>query len=144
MNQSKKKELETAQFLEHLTSFLAEGGRSQEEIEESLKMQGIDPKSALSSFHQMLIQHATTWQERAERERRRALDRLQERQSYDRLNRDELKREITSVIASIQRRGGTMSVGAYHRKFETATDDDLRSMLEDLQVQSELLGGERE
>lgn len=139
MDNADKKVRETAEFLNNLTEFLSSDEREIGEIINSLQAQGIDPVESLKRFHQILSEHAPTWQEKAARARAGLTASLETRAVRIRRARADIERDIRELVESMQALGAPVQAGAYHRKFEEARNEDLESLLEDLQFQRELL-----
>jgi ElaB/YqjD/DUF883 family membrane-anchored ribosome-binding protein len=130
-----KDKLEAAKFLDNLTSFLSDETSDVENLREGLRAEGVDHQEVTERFHQILSEFAPTWKERAERERKAALEALRTIQDRVRRTRDELVSEIRRIIETLESEGTGVVAGAYYRKFQEATDEDLKSLLEDLEVQ---------
>lgn len=128
---------EATQFLDNLESFLAENSPKPDELVEDLRAKGLDPVELVHDLNQLLAEHAPTWKQRAERERLAALESLPK--SSMKRTRHETEVGIGSLISQIQQFGVQISPGAYHQKFQVATDADLESLLEDLETQLEIL-----
>lgn len=137
MSSEEKDRLQTAKFLDNLTSFLGEGHPSAEDIIEDLRTQGVDPQELLTRFHEILSEHAPTWKERAERERAAAIQAIQPVREKPSRTRDKVASEIRQILEALRQQGTKVAAGAYYRKFDEATDQDLESLLEDLKVQLE-------
>lgn len=143
MKPDDNKSNEVARFLENLVSFLADEHRDPQEVVEHLKSQGINPDQALRRFHDLLSQHAPTWQEKAARERRAALE-APPSGPVAHHTRDEVTQQIRDLIAGMTKLGAPVVAGAYHQRFQEATDTDLESLLQDLRTQYEQLKNSKE
>ena len=139
MSGANKKTSETTRFLDNLTSFLTGDNREIGEIVDSLQMHGIDPEQSLAEFREILSKHAPTWREQATRERRLAQASIEHRNKRTRQSRPEVERRIREIVESMRTLGVAIEVGAFHRKFQEARDEDLDSLLEDLELQRNLL-----
>jgi len=139
MNAADKKASETAKFLDNLTSFLAGEGRDVEEVLGSLRAQGVNPEQSLREFREILSEHASTWREKAARARSLIEASLRSGREKVRLSRSEVEAQIREVVESMRSLGAPVEAGAFYRKFQGARDEDLESLLEDLQLQRALL-----
>jgi hypothetical protein len=139
MDNANKKARETAQFLSNLTEFVAGKEREMEEILDSLRAQGVDPGESLQQFHEILSEHAPTWQEKAARARAVLAASFETHKARTHRTRFDIEREIREIVESMRALGAPVEAGAYHRKFEGARDEDLESLLEDLYFQHEWL-----
>jgi hypothetical protein len=144
MDNADKKARETAEFLNNLTEFLSSDEREVEEIRDSLRAQGIDPDESLKRFHQILSEHAPTWQEKAARARAALTASVETHAVRIRRARADIERDIRELVESMQTLGAPVQAGAYHRKFQEARDEDLESLLADLRFQRELLAKRQE
>ena len=139
MDNANKKAGETTQFLNNLTEFLSSEDRGIEEILDSLREQGVDTDESLQRFHQILSEHAPNWREKAARARAVVAESFETHKARIGRSRSDIEREIREVVESMRALGAPVEAGAYHRKFEEARDEDLESLLEDLQFQRTLL-----
>jgi DNA-binding transcriptional MerR regulator len=144
MNSRDKRSQENAAFLDNLTSFLSDEGRSIEDVKESLREQGFDPEKAIQQFRETLADHAPSWREKALRERQKAKEALGNDRTIRTRPREEIVAEIAAVTDAMRDLGAPILVGAHHRGFEQATEGDLESLLLDLKVQRDLLRQKRE
>ena len=144
MNSRDKRSQENAAFLDNLTSFLSDEGRSVEDVKESLREQGFDPDRALQQFRETLAEHAPSWREKALRERQRAKEAFGNDRIERARPREEIVTEIRAVTDAMRSLGAPIAAGAYHRNFEQATEGDLESLLIDLKVQRDLLQQKQE
>lgn len=139
-NDVDKKAREARKFLDHLTEFLSANGLGTDELRESLRTQGVDPDESLQRFRRILSEHAPTWRERAARARASMVKSFETGEPrIPHRTRSELEREIREIVESMLGLGAAVEVGAYHRKFEEARDEDLESLLDDLRLQREWL-----
>jgi hypothetical protein len=138
MKHNKKKSDEAARFLDNLASFLTEDDTRQEDLIEDLQVSGLDPSRLKDEFRKLLSEHAPTWKEKAERERLAVSETFSKGRTTSRA-RNETVQEIQGVILAMQQMGAPVTAGAYHQKFQEATDADLESLLEDLRAQYRLL-----
>lgn len=136
---SEKDRLQAAKFLNNLAFFLSDEDREKEEIAKELRAEGLDPEAVLARFHRILSEYAPTWKERAEKERQAALAALESLREKPKRTREELVSAIRRAVEFLEGQGAGIVVGAYHRKFEQATDADLESLLADLNLQVEAL-----
>jgi hypothetical protein len=144
MDNADKKARETTEFLNNLTEFLSSDERETGEIIDSLRAQGIDPDESLKRFRQILSEHAPTWQEKAARARTALATSFETHGARMRRARADIESDIRELVESMQMLGAPVQAGAYHRKFQEARDEDLESLLEDLQFQRELLLKQKE
>jgi hypothetical protein len=135
---------ETARFLDNLTEFIVGEEQPLDEIIDSLRSQGVDPDESLRQFRNALSEHAPTWREKAASARKLLAASFETQKARVRRTRSEIEREIRETVESMRTLGAPIETGAYHRKFEEARDEDLDSMLEDLQFQRDLLIKQRE
>jgi hypothetical protein len=139
MKKADKDARETAQFLDNLTEFVTSGERELSEIRDSLREQGVDPQESVQRFRKILSESAPTWREKAARERAVLTSSFKPQQRPAGRSRTEIQEEIEAVVSSMRAMGAPVEAGAYHRKFEEAQDEDLESLLEDLELQRDLL-----
>jgi hypothetical protein len=144
MDNSDKKAREATEFLNNLTEFLSSDEREVDEIRDSLRAQGVDPDESLQRFHQILSEHAPTWQEKAARARAALATSFETHALRMHRARVDIERDIRELVESMQTLGVQVQAGAYHRKFEESRDEDLESLLEDLRFQRELLLKQKE
>ena len=144
MSSEEKDKLQAARFLDNLTSFLSDEDRKAEDTTEDLRTEGVDPQELLNHFHRILSEHAPTWKERAERERAAALQAVQPLREKASRTREKVISEIRQIVESLKQQGTEIVAGAYYRKFEEATDEDLESLLEDLKAQHEAVRRKRQ
>jgi hypothetical protein len=143
MNANDKKLSEASKFLNNLESFLTEGDPAGEELAESLRDGGLDPDRLDDALRDLLKQHAPTWRQQAERGRQSALEALSRSKEKVSRTRAEIEQRIRSTIQAMQQLGAPDTAGAYHQKFQRATDADLESLLEDLEAQYEAMKGKK-
>jgi hypothetical protein len=139
MKSNKRQSSEAARFLDNLESNLTEADPVGEELAESLREDGLDPGQLDYDLRELLKQHAPTWKQKAERERQAAMETLSRAKAALSMTRAEVEQRIRSTIESMRQLGAPDIAGAYHQKFQTATDADLESLLEDLEAQYEAL-----
>lgn len=137
MKHDEKKATEGAQFLDNLSSFLADDDPRGQDLLDDLRAKGLDPDKLTRDFHELLSKHAPTWRQRAERQRIAAIEALPRARSQR--SRPEMESEIQAVLLAMQGLGSNIHAGAYHQKFREATDHDLESMLQDLEAQLQTL-----
>lgn len=130
---------EAAKFLDNLTEFLTTEDRDAEEVAGSLREQGVDPGESLRQFHEILSEYAPTWREKAARARARLALSFESQKVRVLRSRADIQCEIREVIETMRTLGSQIEAGAYYRKFEEAQDEDLKSLLEDLRFQRDLL-----
>jgi hypothetical protein len=141
MKQNDQKSAEAARFLDNLTSFLAENTPSREDLVEDLQASGLDPNLLSNEFRELLSNHAPTWKQKAQRERLAALEVFSKGVAPTPRTRSEIEQLIRSLIRAMQQLGAPVVAGAYHQKFQQATDADLESLLQDLEAQYQILKG---
>jgi type I site-specific restriction endonuclease len=144
MGNADKAARETARFLDNLTEFIAGEEQHLDEIKDSLQTQGVDPEESLRQFRQALSEHAPTWREKAARARALLAASFETQKARVHRTRSEIEREIRDTVESMRVLGAPIEMGAYHRKFEEARDEDLESLLEDLHFQRALLLKQRD
>lgn len=144
MGNSDKTARETARFLDNLTEFIAGEEQQLDEIKDSLQTQGVDPEESLRQFRQALSEHAPTWREKAARARSLLAASFETQKARVHSTRSEIEREIREIVESMRALGAPVDAGAYHRNFEEARDEDLVSLLQDLQFQRALLIKQRD
>jgi len=139
MTNKDPKSVAAARFLDNLASFLAQDNPGREDLLNDLKASGLDPDQLSNEFRALLSEHAPTWEQKAERERKAALESLAKSSTTAPRQRDDVEQEIRGLIEAMQRLGAPVTAGAYHQKFREATDTDLESLLDDLAVQYQIL-----
>lgn len=139
MGNADKTARDTARFLDNLTEFITGEDQQLDEIMDSLRAQGVDPEESLRQFRQTLSEHAPTWREKAARARADLAASFESQKERAHRTRSEIEREIRETMESMRALGAPIEAGAYHRNFEEARDEDLESLLEDLQFQRALL-----
>jgi Pex19 protein family protein len=139
MGSTDKTARETARFLDNLTEFITREDQELDEIMDSLRAQGVDPEESLRHFREALSEHAPTWREKAARARADLAASFESQKERAHRTRSEIEREIRETMESMRALGAPIEAGAYHRNFEEARDEDLDSLLEDLQFQRALL-----
>lgn len=144
MSAADKKAGETARFLDNLTSFLAGEDRETSDILESLRAHGVNPEQSLREFREILSEHASTWREKAARARSLVAASLRSGQERVRRSRSEIEGEIRQIVESMKSLGAPVEVGAFYRKFQETREEDLDSLLEDLELQRALFLKQRE
>jgi ElaB/YqjD/DUF883 family membrane-anchored ribosome-binding protein len=144
MKHDEKKSNEAAKFLENLMSFLTDDDLHGRDLDDDLRSRGLDPQQIVTDFEQLLKTHAPSWSEKAERERLSALETLAVAKKASKVPRTTIIEQIKELIEQMQQLGAPVVAGAYHQKFQEATDTDLESLLEDLRTQYELLRGQRD
>lgn len=134
-----RKPPETAsEFLDRLTQLLASvPDRSLEELKEDLQAQGIDPERVVDRVQRLvdakLNDYRLRWQEQAKRERLAILGRLRNVTPKLPAARSDLERRFAEIISGLWGPRAQAYVHAYFRKLERITENDLRSLLEDLE-----------
>lgn len=144
MKPNNKKPSEAARFLDNLESILTSADPVGEELAESLRDDGLDPNRVDHDLRQLLEQHAPTWKQKAERERKSALEALSKSKMIAARTRAEVEQGIREIVQAMRQLGAPVIPGAYHQKFQESTDADLESMLEDLEAQYRALKGKRD
>jgi len=144
MKHDDKKSGEAARFLDNLMSFLADDDPHGKDLVEDLRVRGLDPDRIAAEFSDLLKQHAPTWSEKAERERLAALDDLAV--ACEDIHRPRIKTiaQIELLVEQMRQLGAPAEAGAYHQKFQEASDTDLESLLQDLRMQCQLLKHQRD
>lgn len=143
MKHDEKKAREAAKFLGNLISFLTDDDLRGNDLVENLRARGLDPEQIASDFQQLLKTHAPNWSEKAERERVAALEALAAAKKAGKVARPQLVELIKELIDQMRQLGAPVAAGAYHQKFQEATETDLESLLDDLRMQCELLRSQR-
>lgn len=134
----KEKQSPAGVFLDNLLKAACESEPgSIEEIRQDLHDHRIDPEAELAAFQQLLKTHAPTWQERAEMERREAVRKLAEPSPPK--DRAAIIEGIKQLVAGMQALGSSVPAGAFHRNFESAEQQDLESLFQDLSHQLQQL-----
>ncbi len=145
MKRDEKKSGEAARFMDNLMSFLAEDDLHGKDLAEDLRARGLEPDQIVAEFRDLLKQHAPTWSEKAQRERLSALDAfslaLCETAHLPRIKTIE---QIKLLVEQMRQLGAPEEAGAYHQKFQEASDIDLESLLQDLRVQCQLLKNQKD
>ncbi len=139
---AKKKAPETtAELLELMTRFL--GGASDlstDEIKDDLRSMDIDPDAVVQRVKGLVessvTAHRLAWKDKAREAREIALRQLDGVEVSP--PPTDLKKQVADLLASLGEQGDAPRVQAYWRKFEKATDHDLRVLLEDLRRLEEL------
>lgn len=134
-----RKREEAASFLNNLGELLGGTEQSKEDLVTSLRTRGIDTDAALSEFRKILDEHAPVWRKEASIARRAALKGLDESAVPPSTSRSTLIETVGQLVSAMRQLGAPMEVGAYHREFREATDEDLRSLVADLTAQLESL-----
>jgi hypothetical protein len=139
MKQKDKKSAEAARFLDNLTSFLAEDDSRQEDLVEDLQASGLDPDQLGRDFRELLSKHAPTWRQKAQRERLAAQEIFSKGIATTPRTRNAIEQGIRGLLQAMHQLGVPVTAGAYHQKFQEATDADLESLLQDLAAQYQIL-----
>lgn len=126
-------------FLKNLAEFIGGTEETREELISSLKARGLDADAALADFRRVLDEHAPVWREEARLARRAALADVQQSTFSPATSRAGLLETINGLLAAMRALGSPVETGAYHRDFQEATDEDLRSLAADLTAQLESL-----
>lgn len=138
-NDKKSVQSAAAKFLDNLASFLGDDSPSREDLTSDLEAHGFEISELRSDFRRLLSEHAPTWQQKAERERKAALETLEKQKAATPRARSVVENEINNLIQAMQQLGATVPTGAYHQKFREATDGDLESLRDDLALQYQIL-----
>lgn len=145
MRNDKPKRSSEEKVLDNLTDFVTnDDDRTVEEIKADLISRGIDVDAALERFHQALTEHAPTWKDTAAAARRAAERSLTSLKQAHAKSRAEIIAEIEARAADMRRWGAPIPAGAYHHRFEQASDEDLQSLLEDVESQYDSLKASRQ
>jgi len=139
MKPNNKKNSDAARFLNNLESILTGADLAGEELAESLREDGLDPNRLDHDLRQLLEQHAPTWKQKAERERKSELEALSRSKAMASRTRAEIEQGIREIVEAMRQLGAPDTARAYHQKFQRATDADLESLLQDLQAQYEAM-----
>jgi hypothetical protein len=134
-----RKREEAVVFLNNLAELLGGGEESKEELVASLRARGLDTDAVLADFKQILEEHAPVWRKEAGIARRAALEELQHSVVSPVPSRATLVETINQIVTAMRELGAPVEAGAYYRDFREATEEDLRSLVADLQVQLESL-----
>jgi hypothetical protein len=143
MKHDEKKSSEAVRFMDNLMSFLAEDDLHGKDLAEDLRARGLEPDQIVAEFRDLMKQHAPTWSEKAERERLAALDALALARETAHLPRIKAIEQINVLVEQMRQFGAPAEAGAYHQKFQEASDTDLESLLQDLRMQYELLQNQK-
>src|SRR5437660_1521977 len=143
MTDKNKKSDEVARFLDNLMSFLADDDLRGKDLAEDLRARGLNPDHIADELRDLLREHAPTWSEKAERERLSALESFTGARETVHRPRMKTVELIKQVVEQMRRLGAPVTAGAYHQKFQEASDTDLESLLEDLRTQYELLNSQK-
>jgi hypothetical protein len=138
-NDKKSVQSTAAKFLDNLASFLGDDSPSREDLTSDLEGHGFDVTQLRSDFRTLLSGHTPTWHQKAERERKAALEALAQQNAASPRARSVVENEINSLIQAMQQLGAAVPAGAYHQKFREATDADLESLRDDLALQYQIL-----
>lgn len=146
---TKKKTLETSEeFVNALVDLFDEmGPETPEEVEAILREAGYDPvqlAADMQTFAEQALKNSPlNWRNRAQQELTAARSHFESTLSRVSRSRNEL---IGAIQQLIQQVGGRQpQVFAHFRNFESASDDDLASMLEELEyLVSQQQGQDRE
>lgn len=126
-----------AEFASRLEALLDEVPLEAREVDEILRSAGIDAKSAteriMARVREVHERERLERFARAEVERRAALEKLESKRGRARRSRAELLAQLSRI------RERYPQTAAMYRDFESTTDDDLESLLDDLEV---ITGGE--
>ena len=143
MTDKNKKSDEVARFLDNLMFFLADDDLRGKDLAEDLRARGLNPDHIADELRDLLREHAPTWSEKAERERLSALESFTGARETVHRPRMKTVELIKQVVEQMRRLGAPVTAGAYHQKFQEASDTDLESLLEDLRTQYELLNSQK-
>jgi hypothetical protein len=127
----------TSEFLDQFSKFLGDAsGQSLTELEDELRNLGIDPDAVVQRVENLVASsleaNRLAWQEKARSERECALRWLAQSRLPSR-DEEDLKEQVSGLLASLSKQGAVPGIQAYWSKFEKATEQDLRVLLEDLQ-----------
>ncbi len=135
---AKEKEPRTAsEFLDRLSEFLTDRPEeSAEELRERLRNEGVDPDRVTERIRQLVATRSKEirlgWQEKARQEREAAAERLKDVRGVGGQSRREIIERIRAMLTG--QAGPRPALGqAYFRKIEEMTENDLRSLLDDLE-----------
>lgn len=134
---TKKKPLETSEeFVNALTDLFNEiGPETPEEVEAILREAGYDPAKLAAEMQafaeQSLKNSPLNWRNRAQQELTAARSHFESTLSRVSRSRSELIEAIQQLLQQVG--GQPQQALAHFRNFESASDDDLASMLEELE-----------
>ncbi len=138
MSTDEKRSGDAAKFLDNLLAFLTDESRQTEEIAEDLRIEGINPEESLRQLREILSQYAPTWREQATRARKLAQEAMRKQIERAHRSRNQVVKEIQEVLEFMRSQGAPVEVGAFYRKFQEAREEDLVSLLEDMELQRDL------
>jgi hypothetical protein len=138
-NDKKSVHSAAAKFLDNLASFLGDDSPSRDNLTSDLESHGFEVSELRSDFRKLLSEHAPTWQQKAERERKAALEAFEQPETATPRARSVVENEINNLIQAMQKLGANVPSGAYYQKFREATDADLESLRDDLALQYRIL-----
>ena len=126
------------EFLDRLTELLASvPDRSLEELREDLRARGIDPERVVERVERLvqskLNEYRLRWQEQARRERLAMLERLRDVTAKLPAPQPELEGRLAEIVSGLWGPRAEAYAQAYFRKLDQVTENDLRSLLEDLE-----------
>src|SRR5262245_25202339 len=136
----------TSEFLDRLSEFLGEPMDEPLDILQArLKEEGLQPEQILDRIHRLAVEKfeeaRLAWQIKAREERLAAAAQLKDVGLAARMTREECLGRIRTLLSGL--RGDQFALAQVrHRKFEVMTDNDLQSLLEDLEG-SVALSGEK-
>lgn len=111
MKPNNKKPSEAARFLDNLESILTSADPVGEELAESLRDDGLDPNRVDHDLRQLLEQHAPTWKQKAERERKSALEALSKSKMIAARTRAEVEQGIREIVQAMRQLGAPVIPG---------------------------------
>jgi hypothetical protein len=140
MNRSKPGSRE---LLDHIARLSSEVEWTAEETWETLKEAGVSPEQVAEDTVQLVTRLKKDspfhWKTRANTKRRELLQKMQAQVGAEtlKLDRSQLLNGVKEAIRRLPAPAAAQYSVAF-RKFEEATDDDLRSMLEELSILADL------
>lgn len=127
-----------SEFWDRLTEFLTkEDDRGIEEIKEDLLAEGIDPEKTIQRVSQLIInkfdEHRLAWRDKARQERLAALQQIQNVKSSA-TDPQHVRDRIVELLRHPHGGQAELQLQAYFRKLDTITENDLKSILKDLEI----------
>ncbi len=129
------KDKTVSSFLDNLTEFITDfEGLTQEELNEELREEGIDPENFLSKVDGLvkskIKESKMAWKNEAI-QKKESLLKIMSKVKFDRPKMSELKEKILDKFSGIQ--GGDHAL-AFFRNLEEVTEEDLESLYEELEM----------
>ena len=130
----------SSELLDCLTDFLAESSElTNEEIKEDLRAKGVDPEKVVQRVKNLveskLEERRLAWLKRARTERLAVLEKLKSvKSSTFSGTLEELKGKAIAILSGQFGQEASMHAQVYFRNPEDVTENDLRSLLDDLEA----------